>query len=147
MCKGAPSVGRLRISFIIIRLTLSNSNRRPNLRRQSHSNSRANVVSANLSPLHSCFYKQNSLRYGDTFRKFSLISDLGSLVQRLIQDFFIEGGNSRTQHRAQTRGVWGHDPPEIFEILQPLRLFLVASETTYTNKKLLYIILLHSTIV
>jgi hypothetical protein len=66
--------------------------------------------------------------------------------QGLIQDFFVEGGNSCTWHGIQTRGVWGHAPPENFEILQPLRLFLVASETTYTNEKLLYIILLHSTI-
>jgi hypothetical protein len=47
-------------------------------------------------------------------------------VQGLIQDIFIEGGNSRARHRTHTRGVWGHaPPPENFEILQPLRLFLV----------------------
>jgi hypothetical protein len=65
-------------------------------------------------------------------------------LQGLIQDLFVEGGNSRARHCTQTRGVWGHAPPENFEILQPLRLFLVASETTYTNKN---IILLHSTII
>jgi hypothetical protein len=58
--------------------------------------------------------------------------------QGLIQNFFVEGGNSRVRYRTQTSGVWGHAPPENFCSLLPLRLFLVASETTYTNKKLFY---------
>ena len=58
----------------------------------------------------------------------------------LIQDFFVKGGNSRAQHHTRTRGV-------NFWNLRPLRLFLVASETIYTNKILLYIILLHSIII
>ena len=32
----------------------------------------------------------------------------------------------------KTRGVWGHAPPEKFCNLQPLRLLVVASETTLT---------------
>jgi hypothetical protein len=32
----------------------------------------------------------------------------------LIQDFFAEGGNYHARHHTQTRGVWGHAPPEIF---------------------------------
>ena len=41
---------------------------------------------------------------------------------------------------AQTRGAWGHAPPEKFWNLQSLRLLLVASETLYpTNKhKIIY---------
>jgi hypothetical protein len=31
-------------------------------------------------------------------------------------------------------GVWWHAPQANFEILQPLRLFLVAYESTCTNK-------------
>jgi hypothetical protein len=47
--------------------------------------------------------------------------------------FFVEGGNSRVWRCTQTRGIWGHAPPENFFNLRPLRLFLVASETTYTK--------------
>jgi hypothetical protein len=61
-----------------------------------------------------------------------------SYRQGLIQDFYVEGGNSRARHRTQTRGVWGHAPPENFCNLRPLRLFLVASETTYTNNYILF---------
>jgi hypothetical protein len=61
--------------------------------------------------------------------------------------FFVEGGNSRTRHSIQTRGSGGTLHQKNFENLWPLRLFLVASETTYTNKKFLCIILSHSIII
>ena len=32
----------------------------------------------------------------------------------------------------ETRGIWGHAPPENFCNLQPLRLLLVASKTSLT---------------
>ena len=56
---------------------------------------------------------------------------IGIWNQGLIQDFFIE--EVVCDSVLKTRGVWGHAPPRKFWNLQPLRLFLVASETTYTK--------------
>ena len=59
--------------------------------------------------------------------------------QGFIQDFSPGGGEGNGITIIACMGAWGHVPPGKFLILQPLRLLLVASETTSQFGLLLHI--------
>jgi hypothetical protein len=58
--------------------------------------------------------------------------------QGLIQDFFVEGGNSCARHCIQTRGVWGHAPPEILKFYNLWDCFWWLLRPHTQMKRLLY---------